>query len=85
MLNRDDIADRVREHRPDTAASRDYAIVFWITPSTTRSTSSSTIRRPSYCYPPPGLTTRQLPLLRGNIVISEKDGHGNQHRSPPIR
>lgn len=71
-----DIADLVREHRLETVTTRAGG-VFWFTPAT--HSSHMQLNRPAteLLLATTTFTARQVPLLRGNIVITGIDTHGD--------
>ncbi len=71
-----DIADLVREHRLETVTTR-AGDVFWFTPAT--HSSHTQLNRPAteLLLATTTFTARQVPLLRGNVVITGIDTHGN--------
>lgn len=77
LHDRDDIADLVREHRLETASSRDNTIVFWFTPATHSSHMQLNKQATELLLMTTAFTARQVPLMRGNIVITGNDGQGN--------
>lgn len=85
LRDRDDIADLVREHRLETVSSRDNSIVFWFTPSTHCSHMQLNKQATELLLMSTAFTARQVPLLRGNIVITGNDGHGNPAELTPAQ
>jgi hypothetical protein len=77
LHDRDDIADLVREHRLETAGSRDNTFVFWFTPATHSSHMQLNKQATELLLMTTAFAVRQVPLMRGNIVITGNDGQGD--------
>ena len=77
LHDRGDIADLVREHRLETATSGDGHIVFRFTPSTHSSHMQVNKQATELLLATTRFTARQVPLLRGNIVITGTDDAGD--------
>lgn len=71
-----DIADLVREHRLETVTTR-AGDVFWFTPATHSSHTQLNRRATELLLATTGFTAQQVPLLRGNVVITGIDTHGD--------
>ena len=82
LRDRDDIADLVREHRLETVGSRDNSVVFWFTPSTHCSHMQLNKQATELLLMSTAFTARQVPLLRGNIVITGNDDTVTPPNSP---
>jgi hypothetical protein len=75
---RGEIADLVRQHLLESATSDDGSLAFWFTPSRHPShTRANRIATELLLLATGGLTARQVPLLRGDIVITGNDAHGD--------
>lgn len=71
-----DVADLVREHRLETVTTR-AGDVFWFTPATHSSHTQVNRRATELLLATTTFTARQVPLLRGNVVITGIDTHGD--------
>lgn len=71
-----DIADLVREHRLETVTTR-AGDVFWFTPATHSGHTRLNRRATELLLATTGFTAWQIPLLRGNVVITGIDTHGD--------
>jgi hypothetical protein len=71
-----DIADLVREHRLETVTTR-AGDVFWFTPATHSCHMQINRQATQLLLATTTFTARQVPLLRGNVVITGIDTHGD--------
>lgn len=77
VQGRGDIADLVREHSLESATNRDGTLAFWFTPS--RHPAHTLVNRlaTELLLATTTFTAQQVPLLRGDIVITGNDAHGD--------
>ncbi|WP_006243989.1 hypothetical protein [Mycolicibacterium tusciae] len=75
-----DIADLVREHRLETVTAQLITTVFWFTPATHSSHTQLNRRATELLLATTTFTARQVPLLRGNVVITGINANGHPAR-----
>lgn len=73
-----DIADLVRDHHMETATSGDGSLAFWFARAARKTYPCITVNRHAteLLLAATAFTAREVPLLRGNIVITGKDSAG---------